>query len=138
MKNERLPLRTVVQVLFFDQERGSKTTSHKLPPQELLSRAQETPLTDTVQTKPKLPPDDRAQEGTRRAPSAAIPEKDQHKKLHLKSERNIAINRELGEVESEKVREAREEGISGSKMNLRKTIQGKSSSDQGHYKGRDR
>lgn len=140
VKNERLPLRTVVQVLFFDQERGFKATSQKLPPRGLLSRAQEAPFSETVQSKPKLPPDDRAnrQEGTRRAPSPAIPERDQHKKLHLKSERNIVISRELGEVESEKVRETREEGISGSKMNPRKTMQGKSSSDHGHYKGRDR
>ncbi|RVW30229.1 BTB/POZ domain-containing protein [Vitis vinifera] len=104
VKNERLPLRTVVQVLFFDQERGFKATSQKLPPRGLLSRAQEAPFSETVQSKPKLPPDDRAnrQEGTRRAPSPAIPERDQHKKLHLKSERNIVISREPGEVESEK------------------------------------
>ena len=40
MRNERLPLRTVVQVLFFEQERGTS----KIPPQELLLRKQRLPM----------------------------------------------------------------------------------------------
>ncbi|KAJ7946468.1 BTB/POZ domain-containing protein [Quillaja saponaria] len=47
VKNECLPLRTVVQVLYFEQEKSSKaTTNHKLtPPQELIFGAKQTPST---------------------------------------------------------------------------------------------
>ncbi|XVF75140.1 hypothetical protein PTKIN_Ptkin13bG0163800 [Pterospermum kingtungense] len=38
VKNERLPLRTVVQVLFFEQESGSRATSHK---PEVMARARQ-------------------------------------------------------------------------------------------------
>ena len=37
VKNERLPLRTVVQVLFFDQEKGSKVTSFTPTAKQLIS-----------------------------------------------------------------------------------------------------
>ncbi|XP_019087547.1 PREDICTED: BTB/POZ domain-containing protein At5g47800-like [Camelina sativa] len=42
VKNERLPLRTVVQALFFDQESSSKGASSRLESQELFSRGKET------------------------------------------------------------------------------------------------
>ncbi|OWM85661.1 BTB/POZ domain-containing protein At5g47800 isoform X2 [Punica granatum] len=43
VKNERLPLRTVVQVLFFDQEKSSKESNapQKLSPREILSRGKQ-------------------------------------------------------------------------------------------------
>ncbi|XP_017639564.1 BTB/POZ domain-containing protein At5g47800 isoform X1 [Gossypium arboreum] len=41
VKNERLPLRTVVQVLFFDQESGSRSTTHK---PESITRARQAPI----------------------------------------------------------------------------------------------
>ncbi|XP_019097529.1 PREDICTED: BTB/POZ domain-containing protein At5g47800-like [Camelina sativa] len=42
VKNERMPLRTVVQALFFDQESSSKGASSRLESQELFSRGKET------------------------------------------------------------------------------------------------
>ncbi|XP_010481373.1 PREDICTED: BTB/POZ domain-containing protein At5g47800 isoform X2 [Camelina sativa] len=42
VKNERMPLRTVVQALFFDQESSSKGASSRLDSQELFSRGKET------------------------------------------------------------------------------------------------
>lgn len=44
VKNERMPLRTVVQALFFDQESSSKGASSRLESQELFSRGKETPM----------------------------------------------------------------------------------------------
>ncbi|KAJ6991837.1 hypothetical protein NC653_015247 [Populus alba x Populus x berolinensis] len=45
VKNERLPLRTVVQVLFFEQEKGSRENDHRMPTQELLlSRGKQIPI----------------------------------------------------------------------------------------------
>ncbi|OVA06707.1 NPH3 domain [Macleaya cordata] len=46
-RNERLPLRTVVQVLFFDQERGSKPISRKLQPTETIPKSIEHPRSVT-------------------------------------------------------------------------------------------
>ncbi|CAH8277997.1 unnamed protein product [Arabidopsis lyrata] len=43
VKNERMPLRTVVQALFFDQESSSKGASSRLESQELGSRGKEAP-----------------------------------------------------------------------------------------------
>ncbi|KAG6768861.1 hypothetical protein POTOM_024473 [Populus tomentosa] len=45
VKNERLPLRTVVQVLFFEQEKGSRENDNRMPTQELLlSRGKQIPI----------------------------------------------------------------------------------------------
>jgi hypothetical protein len=45
VKNERLPLRTVVQVLFFEQEKGSRENDHRMPTLELLlSRGKQIPI----------------------------------------------------------------------------------------------
>lgn len=45
VRNERLPLRTVVQVLFFEQEKGSRENDHRMPTQELLlSRGKQIPI----------------------------------------------------------------------------------------------
>ncbi|KAL9813548.1 BTB/POZ domain-containing protein [Arabidopsis thaliana] len=43
VKNERMPLRTVVQALFFDQESSSKGESSRSENQELFTRGKETP-----------------------------------------------------------------------------------------------
>ncbi|KAK9267935.1 hypothetical protein L1049_010372 [Liquidambar formosana] len=142
VKNERLPLRTVVQVLFFEQERGSKATSHKLPPRELFPRGQQTSVTGDDLTKLNLGPDERV-EGMRRTKVPDSNEREHRKtmkaegKLHLESERSAVI-REIGEVESEKGREIREERLSGSKFDPKKIIQRRNSTDHGHNKGRDR
>ncbi|KAG8647551.1 BTB/POZ domain-containing protein At5g47800 isoform X2 [Manihot esculenta] len=41
VKNERLPLRTVVQVLYFEQEKGSRATDPRMLTHELLSRGKQ-------------------------------------------------------------------------------------------------
>lgn len=43
VKNERMPLRTVVQALFFDQESSSNGASSRSESQELVSRGKEMP-----------------------------------------------------------------------------------------------
>ncbi|KGN49022.1 BTB/POZ domain-containing protein At5g47800 [Cucumis sativus] len=55
VKNERLPLRTVVQVLFFDQEKGSKVTSFTPTAKQLISVEKQ--ATITSDNHGKLKPD---------------------------------------------------------------------------------
>ncbi|KAG7532392.1 NPH3 domain [Arabidopsis thaliana x Arabidopsis arenosa] len=62
VKNERMPLRTVVQALFFDQESSSKGASNRLERQETVSRSKETPV-DTHMHKLHLAPDETASLG---------------------------------------------------------------------------
>ncbi|VVB08301.1 unnamed protein product [Arabis nemorensis] len=44
VKNERMPLRTVVQALFFDQESSSKGASSQSESQDFVSRGKQTPM----------------------------------------------------------------------------------------------
>lgn len=53
VKNERLPLRTVVQLLFFEQESGTRAASQ---PQELVPRGKQTPFTEHDISKLQLGP----------------------------------------------------------------------------------
>ncbi|XP_041024335.1 BTB/POZ domain-containing protein At5g47800 isoform X2 [Juglans microcarpa x Juglans regia] len=145
VKNERLPLRTVVQVLFFEQERGSKETSYKLLPSELSPRGKQTPTTVDNEGKLKLGPDEKfsRREGTGRTTISGITEKDQLKmkrsdgKLSLALERKLTIG-EIEKVESEKGKEIREEVTSRSKLDPKKIIPKGSRSDHSRDKGRDR
>uniref|UniRef100_A0A5B7BCX2 Putative Root phototropism protein isoform 1 n=1 Tax=Davidia involucrata TaxID=16924 RepID=A0A5B7BCX2_DAVIN len=122
VRNERLPLRTVVQVLFFEQERGGRATSHKLPSQELFPGRQQTPKSNDGLSKLKLGPDEQSSraEGVRRTTTPSITERGHHKmmksdgKLKLEPKQNV-IRKDVGDIESENGREIREEGISGSK-----------------------
>ncbi|XP_059435681.1 BTB/POZ domain-containing protein At5g47800 isoform X2 [Corylus avellana] len=145
VKNERLPLRTVVQVLFFEQERGSKETTHKLalPPPELISKGKQAPSTvrEDQYKQLKLGSDEKFSRGRTAIPGAG--EKDQHKskrsdgKLPVALERKLVIG-EIEEVESEKGKEIREEGMSRSKLDPKKIIPKGSRSDHSRDKGRDR
>ncbi|KAF5475012.1 hypothetical protein F2P56_006861 [Juglans regia] len=140
VKNERLPLRTVVQVLFFEQERGSK-----LLPSELSPRGKQTPTTVNNEGKLKLGPDEKfgRREGTGRTTISGTTEKDQLKmkrsneKLSLALERKLTIG-EIEEVESEKGKEIREEVTPRSKLDPKKIIPKGSRSDHSRDKGRDR
>lgn len=130
MKNERLPLRTVVQVLFFDQERGSKETSHKLLTPELSLREKQTQSsTGDDGGKLKLGPDEkvsRRNQDMRRTTIPGTSDKDQHKmkksdgKLPAAMERKLVIGETAEEVESEKGKEVREEGMARSKLHPKK------------------
>ncbi|KAG6695644.1 BTB/POZ domain-containing protein At5g47800 isoform X1 [Carya illinoinensis] len=145
VKNERLPLRTVVQVLFFEQERGSKETSYKLLPSELSPRGKQTLTTVDNEGKLKLGPDEKfgRREGTGRTTISGTTEKDQLKmkrsdgKLSLALERNLTFG-EIEEVESEKGKEIREEVAPRSKLDPKKIIPKGSRSDHSRDKGRDR
>lgn len=143
VKNELLPLRTVVQLLYFEQDKGTNSTTshHKLPkPHELLLRAKPRPNTRESHGKQSLGPDKeefKREEGR---------DKDQRKikrsdsKLPLELEKKMAIKGEVEEVASEKGREVKEESISGgSKLDLdtKKIMRRTSSrSDYGREKGR--
>ncbi|XP_062160341.1 BTB/POZ domain-containing protein At5g47800 isoform X2 [Alnus glutinosa] len=145
VKNERLPLRTVVQVLFFEQERGSKENTHKLPLQEIISKGKQAPTVREDQSKLKLGSDEKFSrgEGIRRTAIPGTGEKDQHKskirsdgKLPVALERKLVIG-EIEEVESEKGK-IKEEGMSRSKLDPKKMIPRGSRSDHSRDKGRDR
>ncbi|GMY36581.1 BTB/POZ domain-containing protein At5g47800 isoform X2 [Fagus crenata] len=144
VKNERLPLRTVVQVLFFEQERGSKETGHKLLPPELIRN--QTLSTGIDQGKLKLGPEETLSrgEGARRTITpAGNSEKDQNKmkrsdgKLPVEMEKKLIIG-EIEENELEKGKEIREEGMSRCKLDPKKIITKGSRSDNSRDKGRDR
>ncbi|KAE7995190.1 hypothetical protein FH972_000017 [Carpinus fangiana] len=142
VKNERLPLRTVVQVLFFEQERGSKETTRKLPPPELISKGKQAPTVREDQYKQlKLGSDEKFSRGRTAIPGTG--DKDQHKskksdgKLPVALERKLVIG-EIEEVESEKGKEIREEGMPRSKLDPKKIIPKGSRSDHSRDKGRDR
>ncbi|XP_030972884.1 BTB/POZ domain-containing protein At5g47800 isoform X1 [Quercus lobata] len=145
VKNERLPLRTVVQVLFFEQEKGSKETGNRLlPPPELIRN--HTPTIGDDQGKLKLGLDEKSSRGesTRRTITpAGNSEKDQNKmkrsdgKLPLELEKKLIIA-EIEETESEKGKEIRGEGMSRSKLDPKKIITKGSRSDNSRDKGRDR
>ncbi|EOY29030.1 PREDICTED: BTB/POZ domain-containing protein At5g47800 isoform X3 [Theobroma cacao] len=126
VKNERLPLRTVVQVLFFEQESGSRATGHK---PELISKARQTQATEEEGDKPQ-------QEARRRNTVPESSEREHHEKM--KSLEGKGVRGNIGEAESEKGKERRGEANSASKVDPKKIVQRRSRSDQGHDKGRER
>ncbi|KAI4298845.1 hypothetical protein L6164_032360 [Bauhinia variegata] len=151
VKNELLPLRTVVQVLYFDQEKekGSKaTTSNKLPkPQEVLLGAKHRPATRESQGKPCLGTnrEELNREGPIRTPLPETREKDSVRttradgKLPLELEKKMVIRGDIEEVRSEKGREFKEESKLGSKVDAKKIMRKeRSKSDQGREKVRER
>ncbi|XP_058199103.1 BTB/POZ domain-containing protein At5g47800 isoform X2 [Rhododendron vialii] len=114
VRNERLPLRTVVQVLFFEQERGSGSTSRKPPPvtgdQENLSKSKVSPDEKSHET----------QEGTTRTRMPNVTERSRSRatnsevKLIGEPEQNLS-RKELEQREKGRMTIG-EEGISGSKF----------------------
>lgn len=151
VKNEFLPLRTVVQLLYYEQEKDSKATiSPKLRrPHELLLGAKKRPATIDSHSKTILGLDKEAfkrQEVTRRISLVETKEKGQHKtkrlddKLALDLEKKMVIREGTEEIGSEKLRGAKEESMLGSKLDLdpkkmtRRTRSNKS--EHGHEKRR--
>ncbi|XP_038689700.1 BTB/POZ domain-containing protein At5g47800-like isoform X2 [Tripterygium wilfordii] len=121
IKNERLPLRTVVQILFFEQEKGSRPPENKMPLQELIRR-KHTPSPEDDLAKLELGPNEqsRGAEGTRKtaAPQSSIVIDEQRTK---KPDKKI-MRGEIDEAGSEKGREFREQGNSGTKVDTKKII----------------
>ncbi|KAF8410891.1 hypothetical protein HHK36_003428 [Tetracentron sinense] len=145
VRNERLPLRTVVQVLFFEQERGTRPTSQKLPPSEdtLVGHPVRSISRGENHSKPKWEPEVRSG-GAQSIGKATMPsfsERDHHRmmksdgRLSLESERKVV--KEIRELEMEKGKEIGEERVSGGKLKP-KIMEKRSKSDHGRYRGRDR
>lgn len=64
VKNERMPLRTVVQALFFDQESSAKGASSQSECQDFVSRGKQTPTDEhSMMHKLHLGPDETASIG---------------------------------------------------------------------------
>ncbi|XP_022724040.1 BTB/POZ domain-containing protein At5g47800 isoform X2 [Durio zibethinus] len=129
VKNERLPLRTVVQVLFFEQESGSRATSHK---PEVIVRGRQTQAAEE-ESNYKL------QQEARRS---RVPESSKRERQN-RLEGNV-VRGEKGEAESEKGKERRGEANSASKVVDPKKIVRRRSSRSEHQqwlegdKGRER
>lgn len=134
-----------MQVLFFEQEKGSKANNHRTLAQELLSRGKQTPVTRDDLSKSKLGPDEQSRkaDGMRKTPATEGSTRD-HQKVRRpdkKSQLELAkkvVRGEIEEVQLEKGKEAKEEGSSGSKLDPKKIMQSRSRSDHGRDKGRDR
>ena len=110
VKNELLPLRTVVQLLYFEQDKGSKaTTSHKLPkPHEILLGAKHRPATTNEEFN-----------------GEEIRERDHHKTkrsdgklLALDLEKKMVIRGDIEETRSEKARGIKDASSSSGKVDL--------------------
>ncbi|KAF2306088.1 hypothetical protein GH714_011526 [Hevea brasiliensis] len=163
VKNERLPLRTVVQVLFFEQEKGSRATDSRMLPRELFSRGKQMQISGEELNKLHLGGDEQSvrMEEMRRTPMPNL------NKLHLggdeqsvrleemrrtampesstrdfpknkRPDKNSQLESEIEEVESKWEKDAREEGISGSKLDPKKILQSRIRLDHGPDKVRDR
>ncbi|KAF8409774.1 hypothetical protein HHK36_005853 [Tetracentron sinense] len=139
VRNERLPLRTVVQVLFYEQERGTRPTNQKLQPSENTFVGQHlrsiTGAEDHI--KPKWDPDVRSNgiENRGKATMPSIAQKDHHNMM--KSDERMSQESERKAVKKVEGKEIKEEGGSGS-TSKQKMIEKKTKSDHGHYKVRDR
>ncbi|KAG4381298.1 hypothetical protein GLYMA_15G121700v4 [Glycine max] len=148
VKNEFLPLRTVVQLLYFEQEKDSKeTTSSKLQKShDLLLGAKKRPATRDSDGKRSLVNKEefKREEVTRRISHAESREKSQHKakrsdgKLALDLEKKMVIRGDNEDIGSEKLRGAKEQRMSSSKSDLdaKKNIQRARSKKSEH--GRER
>lgn len=128
VKNERLPLRTVVQLLFFEQEKGNTTSNIKH------RSSYQTSVVRDDMNKSKLSRDDHQS-------SKGKGGRSYDDKFQLKPELSFKI-RESGEQEMRKGREITDEGISEiqhSNLNPREKAQERRVSGKTHSsKGRER
>ncbi|KAJ8761048.1 hypothetical protein K2173_025755 [Erythroxylum novogranatense] len=124
VKNERLPLRTVVQMLFFEQEKGLRPGDH----QELLFKGKQTQITDNLSSlQLGLEEQSSRVEGLRktavsetRISDGQKMKKTDNKPMHELDKR---VKPEIEEPETVKRKETREEGGSGSiKLESKKVI----------------
>lgn len=126
VKNELLPLRTVVQLLYFEQEKGSMAnTSHKLLKQhEIILGAKQRTATKDSQSKQSLGQEFNG-DVTRTTQILESREKDHHRhkrldaNLALDLEKKIAIRgRDIEETESERVRGVKDGSSSSYKLEV--------------------
>nr|DAD23843.1 TPA_asm: hypothetical protein HUJ06_025306 [Nelumbo nucifera] len=111
VRNERLPLRTVVQVLFFEQERGVRPTTHQPPQDEVIpGDGHQMPIhRDKNYSKSKV------SDQTNHPKTMRLDEK-----LAVELEKMVVARREVREADTKKGQEIREEAKSGSKMEAKK------------------
>lgn len=140
VKNERLPLRTVVQVLFFDQEKGSKVTSCAPIAKQLISLEKQATITSDSHSKLKPDIDNGVdKEGRERKAFSESSERDGHRtrrtdvKLPLEKEtKDDKSEFDLKSVKSCRTREISREIKSLSKSDSKKMAsKGSRSSDHG-------
>ncbi|XP_056159905.1 BTB/POZ domain-containing protein At5g47800-like isoform X1 [Syzygium oleosum] len=150
VKNERLPLRTVVQALFFDQEktaRGATTPHNSLTSYDTTTRGKETLAAREDQGKQKLSPEVRfpradgptifvAETSTTDHPRIMQPDI----KLPRELERKLVMREtEEGVESSEKAKDvATEERSQRSMSDPHKIGKRTGKTDRGHNKGRER
>ncbi|KAF9664335.1 hypothetical protein SADUNF_Sadunf16G0007700 [Salix dunnii] len=141
VKNERLPLRTVVQVLFFEQDKDSRANDQRMSAQEqLLSRGKQIPLVRDELSKLQLNKHEQTSrlERIEKTPAPSESSSRDHqkikrtdKKIPLESEKKV-VREEIEEVET------KDGGSSGSKIHARKIMKNRSGSDHSRDKSRDR
>ncbi|KAJ0018965.1 hypothetical protein Pint_09658 [Pistacia integerrima] len=122
VKNERLPLRTVVQVLFYEQEGGSRGSGHDKYKTAPPGQGQGQGKIDHYMSKLKLGPEDKFSETS--------------EKVMKRIDGKLQVERrDIEEIETE----SRREGNSGRKLDtIPITKKSSKSSDHGRDKGRDR
>ncbi|WCJ28217.1 Phototropic-responsive NPH3 family protein [Euphorbia peplus] len=122
VKNERLPLRTVVQVLFFEQEKGNRKNDQKT-----VTKGKRISQISAEEDMSKLQLGTDEQHSIIR--STPVSDTQKLKRPDTNSQ---------AEVESRRGKESKEEGSSGSKLDSRKIMQSRSRSGHGRDKSRDR
>ncbi|KAJ4977212.1 hypothetical protein NE237_002318 [Protea cynaroides] len=137
IRNERLPLRTVLQVLFHEQESGARPTPQK-PPRSEMTQGGEYPQSVAQgdnHGKSKLGLEEQFSgiESLGKATSPSIVERVHRTTMKSDGKKKLDSERK---VEEGKVREIREEGMSGS-LEPKKAKGGKSKSAS-HSRGGDR
>lgn len=145
VRNERLPLRTVVQVLFFEQDRGvaRPTANQKLQPDSEVSHSrQQTP--DDLRRSQLGPGEQSSKAEGIRSKTPGSTGKGHYKlrnsgqKLELETE-PVTTRTETLEADSKMGGEIVEEGSPGSKLDPKKiALQRRSKSDHGHNRGSER
>ncbi|KAL0310805.1 UNVERIFIED_CONTAM: BTB/POZ domain-containing protein [Sesamum angustifolium] len=142
VKNERLPLRTVVQVLFYEQEKKGNTDTnktHATPEQQ--ADMQETSAIRDELSKLKLSAGEQASKGKGNRSSEPGTSGVHHNlrksddKQQLRQEQSFKI-RAATERETEKGTEIREDDISGIHLNHHKKAQVRRVSEKTHSKSR--
>ncbi|KAI3466481.1 hypothetical protein Pfo_023144 [Paulownia fortunei] len=143
VRNERLPLRTVVQVLFFDQEKTSTTTSKKYTsPEQLGGRQQTSAIRDDL-SQLKLSGEEQSSKAKGHRLSAPGTSGAHHNlrkfddKQQLRPAPSFKI-REVAGPEEEKGMEIRQEGIHGIQLNPQNKAQVRRVSENTYSKGRER
>ncbi|KAL3850972.1 hypothetical protein ACJIZ3_012854 [Penstemon smallii] len=143
VRNERLPLRTVVQVLFFEQEKSNMTANKMLTyPEQLKGRQQTSAIRDDL-SKLKLGADEqsgKSKDSRASAPSTSGVHQKLRKsgeKLQLKPEPSLKLREVIGS-EMEEGTEIKEARLPASQLDPRDIGRAKRLSEKIYSKARER